>query len=149
MPDWLLTFLPAWEEGVRCVVAGATLTALWRAYCHPKRLPRRVIATASMLITFAIAAVVVWARTRELVEALSNALVIGAMSPIVWAVLVAAAVKWAPWLAHALGEDRCAPRREPWTPEQRRRALFDDTDRIDRSELDRWREEATERKRDE
>lgn len=142
LPSWLVEFVPAWEEALRCVIAGATLTALWRAYCRPKRLPRRVVAAASMLITFVIAVPVVWARTHDYAETFANAMLIGILSPIVWEALIAAAVKWAPWLAEVLGESRCKPRDgECWTPERRHRELFGDTDKYQASDLEQWRKE--------
>lgn len=148
----LLIFLPAWEDALRIIIASAMFTALWRAFCtarkRPGKLSRRVVALVMMVITFLIAFLVFLARGGDPLLALADALVIGGISPGVWVALMAAAGRWAPWLAQALGEHRRYQQREgaAWTAEQRK--LFEDTDRLHSDDLQRWREELEKVKRD-
>jgi hypothetical protein len=155
MPEWAVMFLPQWEQAVKCILVGATVTQLWKI--HRQKIagakpPDYVIALVSIALTFTVAVPVIWASSHNLAETFANAMIIGGLAPLLWRVFIAAARRYVPWLAAVLKEERRGWSRDDsgkWTQQQRWKELFEDTDEIDAEEIERWREESTERRHDE
>jgi hypothetical protein len=153
MPEWLLTFLPQWEQAVGCILAGTAIATAWKMHRVAAGLkPRRwAVAAVTMGVTFVIALFVVWASSRDLGQALARALVIGGASPLLWESFVAAAWKYAPWLAITFGEDRRKHGRTflEDTEQMYLDDLHADEQKIDADSLAHARREVEQRARDE